>query len=125
MSARTVLAEYLQAVIDGNPELESIKLVPSVRDVGTLSKPTLIIKTDSYSKIPVAPRSRQGNFTLTLVSPHQNIDAAEDELDELLESLLPALFTSGLLWEDATQVGYGDSNLAYDIRITSILTPEE
>lgn len=128
MSIRSDLAAYLATVIAGNPELDAIKLVPSVRDVGALSKPTLIIKTDSFEKIAVAPRSRQGNFTLTLVSPHANIDSAEDQLDELLEPLLPALFTAGILWTEATQVAYGEPErtyLAYDIRISSILSPSE
>lgn len=125
MSVRTEVIAYLTTVLAATTGLESVKLVPSVRDVGTLSKPTLIVKTDSFVKIDVAPRSRQGNFTLTLVSPHVDIDEAEDELDELLELLIPALLTAGILWTDATQVGYGDTYLAYDIRISSILTESE
>jgi hypothetical protein len=38
---------------------------------------------------------------------------------------LPSLFTFGLSWQEATQVSYADTYLAFDIRITSILTPEE
>jgi hypothetical protein len=124
MSMRKELAEYLQTVIDATPGLEKVRVVPSVRNVGTISQPLLIVKTDAYERLAAAPfTKRQGNFTLTLVSKHQDIDEAEDELDALLEVLLPALLTASLGWTDATQVGYGESNLAYDIRVTSILTP--
>jgi hypothetical protein len=96
-----------------------------VRDLGELSQPTLIVKTDSYEKLAAAPiRKRLGNFTITLVSNHDDIDRAETQLDDLLEALLPALFTAGLSWQEATQVEYS-GNLAFDIRITSIVTQED
>lgn len=125
MSIRTALGDYLDGVLAGTPGLDDIKLVRSVRELGTISVPTLVLKTDTFSPIVAAPRKSQGTFTATLISPHQNIDRAEDDLDERLELLFPALLGAGLAWVDATQVGYGDSNLAYDIRITSILTPDE
>jgi hypothetical protein len=125
MSVRTAVGDYLAQVLAGTPGLESVKLVRSIRELGEISKPTLILKTESYVPTAAAPRtSRQGNFIATLVSPHRDLDRAEDQLDDLLELLLPALLTAGILWSDATQVGYGDSNLAYDIHISSILTEQ-
>ena len=125
MSMRRALAAYLEQVRDATPGLERVKVVESVRALGTLSQTTLIVKTDSYTPEPVAPLSkRRGNFTLTLVSRHQDIDDAEDDLDDTLEVLLPALLTHAVIWTEATQVGFGDSNLAYDIKVTSVLIPD-
>lgn len=122
---RTAIADYIRTLVAEYPALSGIKVVDSIRDLGQITAPTIVVKTDSYEKLAVAPLSkRQGNFTLTLISKHQDIDRAEDELDDLLELLLPALITSGVVWQSATQVGYGDSNLAYDITVTSILTKE-
>lgn len=121
MSLRTDLATYLGEVIAATPGLEDVKVVPSVRQIGELDQPALIVKTDSYTKTPQAPLKKiTGEFTLTLISPHRDIDRAEDDLEQRLDLLTPALFTSGITWQEATQVGYGDNFLAFDIRVTSI-----
>lgn len=126
MSLRTTMLDYLALVMGGTEGLENVRLVRSVRAVDELSTPILQVKTDSFEKLPEAPiRKRIGHFTATLVSPHQDVDKAEDQLDDLLEVLLPALFTFGLSYQDATQVSYGDQYLAYDIRIDTILTITE
>lgn len=126
MSLRSDLADYLSTVTVGTEGLEDVKVVRSVRALGEINRPTLVLKTDSYEKLPAAPLlKRLGHFTATLISPRRDIDEAEDQLDELLELFLPALFTFGLSWDSATQVGYGDSLLAFDITIRTILTTEE
>jgi hypothetical protein len=126
MSIRTDLCDYLAGILAATTGLTDIKLVRSVRELGEIAGPVLIVKTDSFEKLAAAPlQKRQGNFTATLISPHQDIDRAEDDLDDRLEILLPTLLTHAVLWVDATQVGYGERNLAYDIRLTSILTNEE
>ena len=126
MSLRTDLAAYLQDVCQATTGLEDVRVVASVRDVGALSKPLLVVKTNALEKLPQAPRSQYvGSFTLTLVSPHQDIDAAEDDLEARLELLLPALFTFGLNWESATQAAFTESLLCYDIAVTSIYKRED
>lgn len=121
MSLRTDLVTYLQEVVAATPGLEDVKVVPSVRQVGELDRPHLIVKTDSYTKVPAAPLRKLGaSFVLALVSPHRDIDRAEDDLETRLELLVPALFNHGMSWEDATQTGFGDSYLAFDIRVNSI-----
>lgn len=126
MSIRTELCDYLEAVLAATTGLQDVKLVRSVRELGQIASATLVVKTDQFTPLAAAPTTkRQGTFTATLISPHQDIDRAEDDLDDRLELLLPALFTSGLIYTEATQVGYGESNLAYDIRIQSILTSED
>jgi hypothetical protein len=122
MSARTALIEYLTTLVASEPVLEDIRIVKSPRFVGEISKPILIVKTNSLSKIPAAPRSGLlGGFTLTLVSPHKDLDRAEDDLEGRLEVLLPALFSWGLLWETANQAQYDEDRICYDIETTSIL----
>lgn len=125
MSMRKDLAAYLEQLVAEIEPLNDIKVVDSTRALGEITRTTLVVKTDRYEKLPEAPQKRQGRFILTLISKHQDIDRAEDDLDDRLEVLLPALTTSGLIWTSAAQVGYGDSNLAYDITITSILTSKE
>lgn len=125
MSMRKDLAAYLEQLVAEIEPLNDIKVVDSTRALGEITRTTLVVKTDRYEKLPEAPQKRQGRFVLTLISKHQDIDRAEDDLDDRLEVLLPALTTSGLIWTSAAQVGYGDSNLAYDITVTSILTSKE
>lgn len=125
MSLRSDLIEYLAALIEGDPALGRIHLVGSARSVDAPSRPNLIVKTNGFRKLPQAPqRNLTGEFTLTLVSKHLDIDLAENELEALLEVLLPKLFTWGLSWETADQVGWGDTQLAYDITVNSIFKKE-
>lgn len=122
MSARTALIEYLTTLVAATPELEDVRVIPTIRYVGEISKPILIVKTNSFSKIAAAPRAGLlGSFTLTLVSPHQDLERAEDDLEARLEVLLPALFTWGLLWESADQAQYDENRICYDITTTSVL----
>jgi hypothetical protein len=122
MSARLELVEYLKALMLGTEGLEDVRVIPSVRAVDSLSKPVLIVKTNTYERVPEQPRLIRGNFTLTLVSPHVNIDRAEADLEDMLELLLPALYTAQLLFGEATQVGYDDTHIGYDITLMSLLS---
>lgn len=125
MSLRTDLIEYLAVLIADEPGLEQIHLVGSARSVDAPSRPNLIVKTNGFRKLPQAPqRNLTGEFLLTLVSKHTDVDLAENELEGLLEVLLPKLFTWGLSWETADQVGWQDSLIAYDITVNSIFKKE-
>lgn len=122
MSARTALVEYLTTLVASTPGLEDVRVIPTIRYVGEISKPILIVKTNSLAKIPAAPRAGfLGSFTLTLVSPHKDLDRAEDDLEGRLEVLLPSLFSWGLLWESADQAQYDEDRICYDISTTSVL----
>lgn len=121
MSLRTDLVQYLTETLAATDGLDDIKVVGSVRQIGQLDGPVLIVKTDTYAKVAAAPiRNLGAEFTLVLVSPHQDLDRAEDDLEARLELLVPFLFNHGMSWQDATQTAYGEQNLAFDIRITSI-----
>lgn len=122
MSARLELVDYLETVCLATEGLEDVRVVGSVRAVDTLSKATLIVKTDSYERVPEQPRKIQGNFTLVLVSPHVDLDRAEADLEDRLELLLPALYTALLVFGSAAQTQYDDTHLAYDISVRSLLS---
>jgi hypothetical protein len=122
MSTRDSLIEYLETVLATAPELEQVKLVKSVRATDRLSQPVLIVRTNSLEKLPAAPIGNMlGNFTLVLVSHQVDVERAEDALDDLLEVLLPALFTHNIVWTTATQTQYDDEHLAYDIAVSTII----
>lgn len=121
MSLRTDLVAYLTEILAAAPGLEDVKVVGSVREVGELDRPVLIVKTNSYAKVPAAPiRNIVGEFTITLISAHRDIDRAENDLEDRLEVLTPLLFTHGMSWQAADQAAYDDQHLCFDIRITSI-----
>jgi hypothetical protein len=123
MSSRASFIAYIKPILASTEGLEKIKLIESVRATDQLSsRPLLIVKTDSFEKLVEAPRFVQANFTLVLVSPHLDVDKAEDQLDEILGTLLPTLRDNNVMWERATQTAYDDQHISYDITIRSILS---
>lgn len=54
---------------------------------------------------------------LTVVSPHQDLDRAADQLDVLVTAALSDLDALGIRHDDADEVAY-DNRLAYDIPLT-------
>jgi hypothetical protein len=124
MSSRDSLIEALEPILADTEGLEGVRLVKSVRNVGELSTPVLIVKTDAFEINAAAPRTAAvGQFSLILVSPHKDLDKAEDQLDDLLELLLPTLLSASLVWSRAEQKQfYDDSHICYEIAVTAILT---
>ena len=122
MSSRASLIAFLEPIISSTDGLENIKVIPTVRANDRLSRPILIVKTESLEKLTEAPHYVQGNFTLCLVSNHTDIDRAEDQLDDILETLLPALQGAGVMWDRATQTQYDEQHIAYDITVRSVLS---
>jgi hypothetical protein len=123
MSSRDTLIASLEPILASVEGLEDVRLVKSVRNIGELSKPTLIVSTDAFEMNEAAPRSTAvGRFTLALVSPHQDLDRAEDQLDDLLELLLPTLLSYNMVWTRAEQTQFDSSHLSYDISVTAIST---
>jgi hypothetical protein len=121
MSTRDSLIAYLEPLLAATPGLEDIKLVKSIRSVDRLSQPTLIVKTVRLQKLPAAPIGNMlGEFLLVLVSNHVDVDRAEDQLDDLLEVLLPKLFNSNVVWTAADQTSF-EEHVSYDISVSNIL----
>ena len=126
MSLRSDLIAYLEALLPTVVGLEDVRIIPTVRAVDEIKSPILIVKTNTREPLPQAPRrSVLGDFTLTIVSPHTDIERAEDDLEARLELLEPSLTTWGMIWKSSTQVQYDEQRIAYDISITSIFTRTE
>lgn len=123
MSSRDGILDFLEALLPATAGLEKVKLVRSVRATDQLSRsPILIVKTNSFERVASASRWVQGNFTLVLVSNHKDVDKAEDQLDDLIEVLLPKLTGSSIMWDTATQTAYDDTHIAYDITVRALPT---
>lgn len=123
MSTRHSIIARLHDLIAATPALADVRIIPTIRATDRLSKPSLIVRTNTIEKLLEAPiKQVMGTFTLVLVSPHTDLEKAEDQLDDLLDALLPALFDSKIKWTLATQTQYDDEHLAYDITIQTILS---
>lgn len=126
MSARTVVLDTLETIIANVPELADVRLVRAPREVGELgSTPIIVVKTGEYARTPEAPlRNVTWSGTATLVSPHRDVDKAEDDLEARLEVITPRLTTAALKWLNAELVNYDDQHLALDIHLTAIFQKE-
>lgn len=126
MSARTQALDALQTIIAGDVRLEDVRLVRAPRDVGEIATPILQVRTSTWEPTAVAPlRNLTWNGIATLVSPHLDIDRAEDQLEELFDALSDHLRTSNMLWTGATLTAYEDGqHLALDINLFTIYQKE-
>jgi hypothetical protein len=124
-SSRDSLIAALEVILADVAGLEDVRLVKSSRDLGVLSKPTIIVARGTYEVNAAAPRSSAiGQFTLVLVSPHTDVDKSEEQLDDLLEILLPALLTATTSWSSAEPTVFDDTHDSYDIAVTALLSQE-
>lgn len=122
MSARTSFLDALQAILDSTVGLEDVTLIRSARQVGEVGqKPILQARTTEWTRTPQAPmRNITWTGTATLVSPHRDLDAAEDQLEELLDLITTSLTSFSFTWSAAPLVNYDDQHLAVDINVTAI-----
>jgi hypothetical protein len=105
------------------PALTGIRVVATERELDDIQQATALTRGRSIGKAPAAPNShRTVGLLLSLISPHQDMDRAADELDDLVAAALDYLDTR-FLHEDATVVGYGD-RLAFDIPISVLASKE-
>lgn len=104
--------------------LAGVRVIATEAALDAMEVPTALIRNKSFGRHPQAPLShRNVGLLLTLISPHQDLDLAGDQLDELLEGVLDYLDTR-FKYEDATAVGYGDY-LAFDIPLTILATKSQ
>jgi hypothetical protein len=124
MTIKAETADYLRERMKDTDGLKDIRVVTSRRALGDVRSPVLIVTTQSYEKLPVAPKLIQGNLMLTLVSPHQDVDKAEEDLESRFETLSAALLAWSLFWTNATNVAYDEQRMALDITLTSTFKKE-
>ena len=116
MNVREFLADKLSPLIP-----DGWKIVASVRN---LDKPTGIvaqIKHTGVTRMPEAPIGHlQHTVTLTVLTPHTDVEKAEDALDEAVTELLTLIDAhESIGWSDATKVR-ADTWLAWDIDLAVI-----
>lgn len=116
MGARQQLADALKAALP-----TKYKIIPYPRKVDELSanQPVVIIIRDAIEHAP-----NQGNlketFVLWALTPKKDQPGAEDDLDDILFSLVEFVDTSKMVatWTKATRAIYGEQAQAYRIDIT-------
>lgn len=92
----------------------------------TISKTTVILKHSRIEKLDAAPIGHlRHTVTLTVADPRTDVDAAEDGLDAAVTELITALDAhNNISWSTAEKVLLTDSNLAWDITLTTITSRE-
>lgn len=96
------------------PGLASVRVIATERELDPPRKPTALIRQKLVGRAPAAPQGvRRVELLLTLISPHEDLDRAGDELEDLVLEVLDYL-GGRIPHEDATAVAYGN-RLAYDI----------
>lgn len=125
MSIRADVAQLIRTALAGGP-LADIKIVTSEREIGRIDRAAVLVKQQSIARLPAAPLShRNVGLIATVISAHQDLDRAEDDLDVIVPDILDALDNQATLtWRGATKVGWGESNLAYDITLEVIADKE-
>jgi len=84
---RKELGDLLREVMPSN-----VRVIDSQRTLDRIDSPTLQIIHTGVAKTPAMPlAARDIEFTLNLLSPIEDIEMAEDELDNLIDEVLDAL----------------------------------
>jgi hypothetical protein len=114
MSVRKEVEALLKDAWKNDPVLSAFRVIATERALDDIKEPTALLRIDSVTRLPEAPLSqRTVNIRLTLISPHQDVDLAADELDEAVDAALDYLDKS-FSHDEATTVNYGN-RLAFDI----------
>jgi hypothetical protein len=104
------------------------RVIPTQRSLDAIEgkMPVVIVKQDQISKAPQLPHPAAGvylvDYVVTVLSPHQDFDRAEIQLDNGILRLIDALARSGnVKWTSAKKVTDGgpqnDRYLGYDLTI--------
>lgn len=105
------------------PELAGLRVVATERALDSITESTALIRLRSIAKAPAAPLShRHVVLWLTLISSHEDLDLAADELDQISGAALDYLDTR-VMHDDADMAEYGD-RLAMNIPLTVLASKE-
>ncbi len=128
MSARTLVLDALNEIVDTTPGLEELqgRVVRAARGIGELDRAALLVKTGQYAPTPAAPtRNVTWTCTAVLVSKYRDQERAEDDLETMLEALTPKLLTHSMKWTSAELTAFDDDqHLSLDIAIEAIFQKE-
>lgn len=117
MTLRADLAADLAAALPSN-----IKIIDNPRSLDGVetNRPVVQLYRTSMEKAPNAQGVYIHTFAIWLISPNIDPRRSDDNLDQYLDELLPALTSIQYLnWTGATRSVYGDSQAAaYEITAT-------
>lgn len=118
MTVITSLREWLADKL--SEQLPEWRFVPHMGALDTPSRTTVVIGQSGIKPLDAAPRDwLLFEYTLTLITRHEDIPKAEDALDAAALELIAALrHIPGIDFQDARPVSWGD-RLAYDLKITA------
>ena len=115
MTIRDDLSTALKAVLPS-----AWKIIPYQRNLDALDSLTVILKQSTIQDAPDAPQGKyQVSYTVTIASPKQSVQNAEDDLDDAVFVLLDAI--KGIPWVKCTKaqkVVVDDQYLGYDLDCT-------
>lgn len=106
-----------------NPHLPDIDVIATERELDRLPRLTVQIRVNSIGKAPEVPLShRLVRLDLVVISAHDDIDMATDELDEVVPVILNDL-DKRFPHDDAELARYGEY-MAYRIPIQTLASKE-
>lgn len=121
MTLRAEIAALLEAALPSN-----IKIVDNPRSLDGVEakRPVVQLYRQSLEKAPNAVGTYVHTFAIWLISPNIDPRRSDDNLDEYLDLLLPALDSiPSLRWTTAARSVYGDQQAAaYEITATVLTT---
>jgi hypothetical protein len=122
-SVRAQVAAMLATLVTD----ESWAIKPhTVKQVLTLSKPTVYVEHTGITALPEAPIGHLRNtVAVTILDPHTDWDKAEDDLDTAVLELITALDAHDrLAVTEATKTSIADAYLGWAITLTLITDKE-
>lgn len=122
-SVREVARTLLQPLITGNRW--SVK-PHTVKQISTLSRPTVFIEHTNIEQLPTAPIGQvQNTLVVTILSHHTDYVQAEDALDAAVLELIVKLDEHlRLNWVRAEKITVKDTYLGWAITLTLITDKE-
>lgn len=119
-AVRQWLAWYLKPLVP-----TTWQILPTLKSVPTPSRPTVNITHTLINPYPAAPQSDNliNEVVIRITSPQEDIERAEESLDDAVLTLVYALKASERLrWRTAEKVKATDVLLAWDITVEVLTT---
>lgn len=116
---RTVLKNLLKPVLPKSWDIVPYETNPDVR-----FNTVVMLKQQRIERTPAAPQGAHDiTFTVTIQSPLDGLEKAEDILDDQVNALLHEIDALGIAWTTAEKV-LSNNRLAYDISLSLTSTKE-
>lgn len=112
---RTVLKELLKPLLPN-----TWRIIPHETNPDVQNTTVVMLKQESIDRNPAAPQGAHDiTFTVTIESPLEGLERAEDILDDQVNLLIHKIDDLGIAWTTAKKVlAPSSGRLAYDITLT-------